>query len=67
MVTLRYRCVGETKLNAFDKVAAAMQFAVTLIQKSDGQISELGIIGDAGEILFTGDEIVKLSKQVRLP
>lgn len=67
MVTLHYTCTGETKHSAFDKVAAAMQFAVRVIQKDGGRISEPGIVAERGEVLFTKADILQLSKQVRLP
>jgi hypothetical protein len=67
MVTLHYTCTGEAKLSAFDKVGVAMQFAVRLIQRDGGRISEPGIVGDRGEVLFTSDDLYRLSKQVRLP
>lgn len=67
MVTVHYTCLGEAKLSAFDKAAAAMQFAVRLIQKDGGRICEPGIVGDRGEVLFTSADIYRVSKQVTLP
>jgi hypothetical protein len=66
MVKLHYKIAGSAKTKAFSDMPPAVNFAVRLVQTYNGKISDLGIKADSGEIVFTHDDIVRVSQQVRL-
>jgi hypothetical protein len=66
MVKLHYKIAGAVKTKSFRDMPPAVNFAVRLVQTYNGKVSDLGIKADSGEIVFTQDDIVRVSKQVRL-
>jgi hypothetical protein len=66
LVRLRYTIGGTAKSKACHDAPSALNDAVRLVQAYNGDISKLDIENPDGEIIFTQEEIVNLSRQVRL-
>lgn len=66
MVTLFYEIGGATSLRPFGDAAAAMHFAVCLVQTGDQDLGQISVRNDEGETLFSHAEIASVSRVVRL-
>lgn len=66
MVTLFYEVGGEKSLKPFGDAAAAMQFAVRLVQAGEQDVGQISVRNKEGDTLFSHDDIARVSQVVRL-
>jgi hypothetical protein len=66
MMTVFYDMAGTACSRRFDGAPPAIHFAVQLLQSNEGEPSKVVVRDRTGAIVFSEDEILNLSRQVRL-
>ena len=66
VITLSYEIAGAKSLKPFGDAAAAMNFAVRLVQSGAEGVGQFCVRNDDGDTIFTHDDIAKVSRVVRL-
>jgi hypothetical protein len=66
VVTLFYEVDGTKNLKPFVDPAAAVHFAVCLVQAGLQQVGQISVRSDGGDTLFSHDDIARVSQIVRL-
>jgi hypothetical protein len=66
MMTVFYDMAGTACAKRFDGAPSAIHFAVQLLQSNEGEPSKVVVRDPTGAVVFTEDEIINLSRQVRL-
>lgn len=65
-VVLHFKLNGTASMKIFNDAPPALDYAVRLVETHNGSIQELDVRDDHGKIAYTREEIVRVSKQVRL-
>jgi hypothetical protein len=63
---LFYEIGGAKSLRPFGDAAAAMHFAVCLVQTGEHEVGQISVRSNDGDMLFSHDEISRVSRVVRL-
>jgi hypothetical protein len=66
MVTVYYEIGGAKSLKPFGDPAAAVHFAVRLMQGGEPDVGQVSVRNNAGATLYSHDDISSVSQVVRL-